>query len=264
MISEIKELNKLHKRFIRKLRSDNGASLSMALLLFLICAAIGAIVLTAATASAGRLSSLAEMEQRYYSVSSAVELLENKLCKTPIEVNVKREVTVKDDLTYGGSSTEYVFTVNGKNVLEKEDETKMIDSFLSFRAMHFVFDDYLDGANPSDSDKDNAFRNRQSDAEYGTFYIRHEKGQNETENQLDVTVDWVLKTDGTIELKVSDGPVNNKYTLVLTLIPTVVESEKNVIDVITENGAQYRTNTTTKTTKITWEYGGIVKEVAGQ
>lgn len=53
----------------------------MALLLFLVCAVIGAVVLTAATASAGRFSDLAESDRRYYSVTSAVKLLKSVIEK---------------------------------------------------------------------------------------------------------------------------------------------------------------------------------------
>jgi len=70
----------------------------MALLLFLVCAVIGAVVLTAATASAGRFSDLAESDRRYYSVTSAVKLLrkviENE--KTIVEMT-KTDNTYKVD-----------------------------------------------------------------------------------------------------------------------------------------------------------------------
>lgn len=59
----------------RKLRSQAGLSLSMSLLLFLVCMAVCSVVITAATAAGGRMSQLARMDQRYYSVTSAAELL---------------------------------------------------------------------------------------------------------------------------------------------------------------------------------------------
>ena len=63
----------------RKLKSNTGASIIMALLLFLVCAVIGAVVLTAGTAASGRVSGLTEMDQRYYAVSSAAELLAREI-----------------------------------------------------------------------------------------------------------------------------------------------------------------------------------------
>lgn len=58
-----------------KLNSERGASLTFALLLFLVCAVVGSAVLVAGTAASGRMSRIAEMDQRYYSVNSAARLL---------------------------------------------------------------------------------------------------------------------------------------------------------------------------------------------
>ena len=69
-------------RVQKKIGSESGASITFALLLFLVCAALSAIVLVAATAAAGRMSGLAENEQDYYAVTSAAglinQLLDNK------------------------------------------------------------------------------------------------------------------------------------------------------------------------------------------
>lgn len=59
----------------KKLSSRRGASLTFALLIFLVCAVVGSVVLTAGTAAAGRMSKITEMDQRYYSVNSASKLL---------------------------------------------------------------------------------------------------------------------------------------------------------------------------------------------
>ena len=59
----------------RKLRSEKGASITFALLLFLVCAMVSSVVIVAATTASGRMSNLAEIDQRYYAVSSAAELL---------------------------------------------------------------------------------------------------------------------------------------------------------------------------------------------
>ena len=63
----------------RKLKSERGASITWALLIFLVCAVVGSAVLVAGTASAGRMSKLGENEQRYYSVTSMAELLRDVL-----------------------------------------------------------------------------------------------------------------------------------------------------------------------------------------
>ena len=58
-----------------KISSQRGASLTFALLIFLVCAVVGSVVLTAGTAASGRMSKVTEMDQRYYSVNSAARLL---------------------------------------------------------------------------------------------------------------------------------------------------------------------------------------------
>ncbi|GEM_PF-3245991 len=60
-----------------KLTSQSGASITYALLLFLVCAVVSSIVLAAGTAASGRISNSVSTDQRYYSVTSAAELLED-------------------------------------------------------------------------------------------------------------------------------------------------------------------------------------------
>ncbi len=59
----------------KKIRSRRGASITFALLLFLVCAVLSSVVIVAATTASGRMSGLAETDQRYYAVSSAAELM---------------------------------------------------------------------------------------------------------------------------------------------------------------------------------------------
>ena len=63
----------------RKLKSDRGASITWALLIFLVCTVVGSAVLVAGTAAAGRMSKLPENDQRYYAVTSAAGLLRDAL-----------------------------------------------------------------------------------------------------------------------------------------------------------------------------------------
>ena len=63
----------------RKLRSQSGASLMVALLFFLVCAIVGVIVLTAATASMGRVSAMGKDQKNKYAVQSAANVIVNEL-----------------------------------------------------------------------------------------------------------------------------------------------------------------------------------------
>lgn len=66
-------------RLTQKLNSERGASITFALLLFLVCAVISSIVIVAASAASGRMAKAAEMDQRYYAVNSATELLKDTI-----------------------------------------------------------------------------------------------------------------------------------------------------------------------------------------
>ena len=62
-----------------KLRSDRGASITFALLLFLVCAVISSVVIVAASTAGGRLSTVREMDQRYYAATAAADVLRDRL-----------------------------------------------------------------------------------------------------------------------------------------------------------------------------------------
>ncbi len=79
------------ERIRAKLKSETGASITYGLLLFLVCAVLSSVILVAATAAAGRISNLAETDQRYYSVTSAAELV-----KKAIDGKEAKVITYKD------------------------------------------------------------------------------------------------------------------------------------------------------------------------
>lgn len=63
----------------QKCNSTSGASLLIALFFLLLCAIVGSIILTSASVASGRFANLQEVEQSYYSVSSASKLLKAEL-----------------------------------------------------------------------------------------------------------------------------------------------------------------------------------------
>ena len=93
-----------------KLKSQRGASMTFALLLFLVCAVVSSIVIVAATSTSGRFSEMVKMDQRYYSVTSAAGLL--------CEMNGKE--TRVQEKTVSVKSTDK-FDVVGEPLLIKEE-----------------------------------------------------------------------------------------------------------------------------------------------
>lgn len=82
----------------RKIQSNAGASLSVALLLFLVCTVLGSIILKSGTAAAGRIAKLAENDARYYSVTSAADLLADSLDGRSV-VSVRTRTTTTEETT---------------------------------------------------------------------------------------------------------------------------------------------------------------------
>ena len=86
------------KQLHNKLRSRRGASITFALLLFLVCAVVGSAVLVAGSAAGGRMSQVAELDQSYYSVTSAARLLVDM-------IESEEAVTIVEEQNGDGSVT---------------------------------------------------------------------------------------------------------------------------------------------------------------
>lgn len=67
------------KRLAQKLNCRRGASMLMALLLFLIAAMVSAVIITAAVSARSRVASDCAQQQTYLTVSSAAELLRDSI-----------------------------------------------------------------------------------------------------------------------------------------------------------------------------------------
>ena len=83
-----------------KLRSRRGASITFALLLFLVCAIISGVVIVAASTVGGRMSGLRETDQRYYGATEAARKLQKIFVEEtlptqngPVVVNYRKEGT---------------------------------------------------------------------------------------------------------------------------------------------------------------------------
>ena len=63
----------------KKLKSEDGASLMLALLFFVICAMVASVILAAATAAGGRISKLEETSQDRLALESAAGVIKNEL-----------------------------------------------------------------------------------------------------------------------------------------------------------------------------------------
>ncbi len=151
---------------LKKLRSSKGASLTFALLAFLVCAVISAVLLASAWAASGRASDLAKMDQRYYAVTSAAQLFCDTLDNQEIVVKryYENTETTKAKWIYNEASDSVVKdtsaslppvppTTKYELYMQIPDDSITIEtprsvnpkstSFLSEAALYYVFGDKI-------------------------------------------------------------------------------------------------------------------------
>ena len=87
------------RRFVKKLNNNEGASLMVALLFFVVCATVGSIVITAAMTASGRMTGIKKNSEDYYNLSSAAKVFEVNL--VPGELSMSKNgdgiVIARDD-----------------------------------------------------------------------------------------------------------------------------------------------------------------------
>lgn len=116
----VDNLNKIQK----KMRSQTGASITFALLLFLVCAILSSVILVAGTTAAGRLSNMSNSEQNYFAVMSVA-----KTIKATMEKDSSTLVTIDE----GTDDEKGVYLLNGSN-LAKLDSNPSMDKLSDFVA----------------------------------------------------------------------------------------------------------------------------------
>ena len=84
------------RNLAKKLHSSAGASIVLALLLFLVCALAGAAAVTAASANVGRYTYQQDGQQAYLAVSSAARLIRDQLDGLEAQTCYEYNVTESD------------------------------------------------------------------------------------------------------------------------------------------------------------------------
>ena len=242
----------------KKLQSEQGASISFALLLFLVCAVISSIVIVAGTAASGRLAEMAKMDQRYYSVTSAARLLCEEWDGKSVTVKVRTETGAPgstDPEAMGGTGTERVFVYNTANAEVPEDPFALtVSKKYEIESFSSPFDNLLDNAAYW-----LAYGRRKSDSsrkppESMTIEIKDSPSMAALKVLADVTLedDPENLTRGTVVLKIHNSDTTNgTYTLELTF-PADIKTESETRDATGSTG-----QITVETTEVTWHFGSI-------
>lgn len=251
----------------RKLKSCNGASLTVALLLFMVCAVVGIVVLTAATAAGGRAKDLTEVDRSYYNVASAVSLLSNELCGEDNKVEIKRIIREKPSV----DEEPYETTIGGFSIYELRHKLGYLHeipedwSFLTWMAACLLFDESADDESNiycNIIDEENKKKNTinysfddgvadKNDITWGSFFLRHSSSNPSYDHIPDIECKYRLKKDGVLLLEVTDNtPVLGlkNYTLTLKLTP---EFKDTGIRTNSDKGLTQRTST------VTWKVDSV-------
>lgn len=266
------------------LRSRTGASITFALLLFLVCAVVGALVLTAGSAAAGRVSNLAQSDQRYYNVTSAAGLLADELSGKKVTIVRTREITTKTVTEYkvnlaGGaavsaekkdekSSARYTTKLNERpevpTDLENYPPTDLNDgavftdlSFLDTIAVKLLLDDVNFN---TDEAMNQSMKN--GPVQSGVLRVLHAGSTDADPNvgvadpsSLSVDCLYVVQPDGTIILTLTNSTdiSGETYSLRIKLSPSINETESETTETLSSNRDSYtdsgfKETVTTRTT----------------
>ena len=235
--------------FKRKMKSAAGASITFALLLFMVCAVTGSLILVAGTAASGRFSRIAAMDQRYYSVMSAAELLVSEIEGSSCKVEKVTETTDVHTYHLSGSlisSTSSQITRTLIDGVEKDD-------FYRAPSLWSEAADYL-----TDSAGGEGALTRK-------YTLSATDGTGSTVDSLLVRVTETVTKDGLMTLDVSGGDAKEVYTVRLTFSSQMArETDQQAVNGTPEevNAVSYSvTNVTTdiERTTVSWKKTGIRK-----
>lgn len=197
----------------RKLRSRTGASITFALLLFLICAVLSSVILAAATSASGRMSQMAETDQRYYAVTSASELLKDMLHEQKVSIVILDEDgdgTKEEYIVEGKSGAEAASGGLSRRLIVGDNASPVTDSILTDAAYQYYNRNYK---NPDSNQYNHSFT-----ISSATEDIKDAVGVSVAES-LDLTT-------GGITMTVSSGGTD-AFRQRLTFAAQVDEIEKN-------------------------------------
>ncbi|MBP3804471.1 MAG: hypothetical protein J6I76_11350, partial [Oribacterium sp.] len=236
-------------KVLRKLQSNNGATLMLALLFFIVCAVTGSMILTSAGVSAGRLENMKRRDQNYFAVRSAVNMMKQQMLAYNrsdntikfSEILTTKEITYKDD----DLDDEYYIKYNISGDVLTDVPNDYIRPLLRDQKVSYYSlkdDNKTEGTNYEPVSEDDFYEKR--DAFYKPWYLGTEGDINDPaiikftkvnligNNDENLDVDLVMKLDSSGKLYISFknhdsiGDQDNRDKYYMTL----------VFDIIVEGG----------------------------
>ena len=238
-----------------KLRSQEGASILFALFFFIVCSVIGSIVLTAATAAAGRMKDVEQNNKNYYAVNSAANLLESVVNDpSQTKVTLKKERYVTETYENGENKTD-PSNWPESGTWDKDEMFKGIEGSQLAKTLY--------GCYKYDDNETTAPEKIQT-----KLKLNH----GEDNDPLNVLVEITGATSGyerkiqisSIEIVKKDEKEEEKhdYSLILTCTPHVEIREDSKVTLTTLDGERNRMTRQihqTKTKTVTWSVTSVSK-----
>ena len=272
----------------RKLKSNSGTSMILALALMLICVMVSSVILAAAASGTSRSINRTQQQQDYLAVSAAAELLASNLTDVGEFVGTI-EIRVKDCQQYNNPTTvmykgtpvqgywvtvppvanSYAYYIVDE--LHKESNVKSIHGNTSFKGT--PFGEMMKAA------ATHVYMNEAMYTQTFTISVPMEENGKDRLPAVQGTFTMTQNYDVSIELR-SENPESG-YAVRIELVPTVVVDETGDTQTITcehkvcykqeingtlvssypEEKQKFSYNTTAPETTVTWGIPLVTKEV---
>ena len=225
-----------------KLNTQKGASITFALLLFLVCAVISSVVIVAATTAAGRMSQLPQMDQRYYAVTSAARLLQSEIDGKKINVEYDKNKSESEKKTTVKSITEKDEIIWPKG---DEENTHTIIADVSENLVNAI-------KTGSGSSSDIVERK-------WNVTVKTAGAADNTVDYLSCNIKANLKSNGLLVFTIVDGTdeINGKYKLELTFSSNVRERASDSNSAVSDTSVEWNFLSLHKIRSTTAGGGGV-------
>lgn len=253
------------KVLLKKLGNNEGASLMVALLFFVMCATIGSIILAAATVSSGRLKNLMESDQRYLAVTSAGDMVSEIIsAKNADGTTDPNKIITLEAIYTGDGSLKSGTTVN---VLLSDGTKKTLVSALNDSIVFGLLSNRLPMATATYSKENmqNVFSSSTLEEFYqkdGMSIIKGSQISIADFSDLNVLIDFYMNNDLDIVARVyqmKDGKVAAQTQLLFKAVKEYRTENIVIENVSAEETGLSRTAEIHCTYKIFWDHPEIYK-----
>ncbi len=219
------------KQAANRLKQENGASLALALLFFVICGMAASVILAAASATAGKMEQIPSADQKRFTVESAAAFLRDELMSTENVIKIKEVQVVDEHNSEANSDTvTYYYVGKDKNLSDEISWTKILDSDASILAS-YVKKYYVPLGVEEDSDDLEDLDGSSGTGSSEDEIIEEDSTDPEREFVLSVNVssDTSLDSAQTLQAKVQFSMASN-YGITAVISDLVTDTEENPED----------------------------------